>query len=134
MPEEEWETFLQTLREPLPTTFRISPSGAFANALREQIKGRVRDFFVGTKEMDEGALEPPRTLPWYPDELAWHVSIGRKDLRKSVTYERFQRFLVNQTSTGHITRQEAVSMIPPLFLDVQPHHKVLLRVRAASCR
>ena len=26
---------------------------------------------------------------------------------------------------GNITRQEAVSMIPPLLLDVQPHHKVL---------
>ena len=26
---------------------------------------------------------------------------------------------------GHITRQEAVSMIPPLLMDVKPHHRVL---------
>ncbi len=26
---------------------------------------------------------------------------------------------------GNISRQEAVSMIPPLLLDVKPHHKVL---------
>ena len=26
---------------------------------------------------------------------------------------------------GSITRQEAVSMVPPLFLDVEPHHRVL---------
>jgi 16S rRNA C967 or C1407 C5-methylase (RsmB/RsmF family) len=26
---------------------------------------------------------------------------------------------------GNISRQEAVSMIPPLMLDVQPHHIVL---------
>ena len=26
---------------------------------------------------------------------------------------------------GNISRQETVSMIPPLVLDVQPHHKVL---------
>lgn len=25
---------------------------------------------------------------------------------------------------GNISRQETVSMIPPLLLDVQPHHKV----------
>ena len=25
---------------------------------------------------------------------------------------------------GNISRQEAVSMIPPLLLDVKPHHKV----------
>jgi len=27
---------------------------------------------------------------------------------------------------GNISRQEAVSMLPPLFLDVLPHHKVYL--------
>jgi multisite-specific tRNA:(cytosine-C5)-methyltransferase len=26
---------------------------------------------------------------------------------------------------GYITRQEAVSMLPPLFLDVRPEHRVL---------
>lgn len=30
-----------------------------------------------------------------------------------------------ETETGSISRQEAVSMIPPLVLDVKPHHKVL---------
>ena len=29
------------------------------------------------------------------------------------------------TYIGNISRQETVSMIPPLVLDVQPHHKVL---------
>ena len=28
------------------------------------------------------------------------------------------------TVKGNISRQEAVSMLPPLLLDVQPHHKV----------
>lgn len=28
------------------------------------------------------------------------------------------------TLQGNISRQEAVSMLPPLFLDVEPHHKV----------
>jgi 16S rRNA C967 or C1407 C5-methylase (RsmB/RsmF family) len=26
---------------------------------------------------------------------------------------------------GNISRQEAVSMIPPLFMDIKPHHKIL---------
>jgi multisite-specific tRNA:(cytosine-C5)-methyltransferase len=38
---------------------------------------------------------------------------------------RFQHFLVYETDAGNISRQEAVSMIPPLLLDVQPHHYVL---------
>jgi hypothetical protein len=28
------------------------------------------------------------------------------------------------TDAGSISRQEAVSMVPPLFMDVQPHHRV----------
>lgn len=31
-----------------------------------------------------------------------------------------------ENAAGSITRQEAVSMIPPLFLDVQPHHRVCM--------
>ena len=27
---------------------------------------------------------------------------------------------------GNISRQEAVSMLPPLVIDIQPHHKVTL--------
>ncbi|RKO95493.1 S-adenosyl-L-methionine-dependent methyltransferase, partial [Caulochytrium protostelioides] len=34
-------------------------------------------------------------------------------------------FLVAETEVGNISRQEAVSMVPPLFLDVQPGHIVL---------
>jgi len=33
--------------------------------------------------------------------------------------------LVTETDAGNITRQEAVSMLPPLLLDVKPHHSVL---------
>jgi hypothetical protein len=32
--------------------------------------------------------------------------------------------LVAETEVGNISRQEAVSMIPPLLLDVQPQHWV----------
>lgn len=33
-------------------------------------------------------------------------------------------FMKRENDSGGITRQEAVSMVPPLFLDVQPHHRV----------
>lgn len=35
------------------------------------------------------------------------------------SFERLIQFV-----QGNISRQEAVSMLPPLFLDVQSHHKV----------
>ena len=73
---------------------------------------------------DEESLAPPRTLPWYPEENAWHLSVGRRELRKSSSLGPFHELLVQESATGNVTRQEAVSMLPPLFLDVHPDHKV----------
>ena len=39
--------------------------------------------------------------------------------------KKLHTFLVSETETGYISRQEAVSMIPPLLLDVRSHHAVL---------
>lgn len=125
VPEEEWETFIATLRKPLATTFRINGSGQFAHEIRDQMQ---RDFFDQLKsgvEVDGGVVEPVRALAWYPDNLAWHLNYSRMQIRKMPILERIHEFLKLENEIGSITRQEAVSMIPPLFLDVQPHHKVL---------
>lgn len=39
--------------------------------------------------------------------------------------QAFRDFLMHHTSEGNITRQEAVSMIPALLLDIQREHRVL---------
>lgn len=46
-------------------------------------------------------------------------------IRKFPPFAAFQKFLVSETSVGNISRQEVVSMIPPLLMDVQPGHVVL---------
>ena len=43
IPDEEWPAFLETLRTPLPITFRINGSGKFAFELREKFEN---DFFA----------------------------------------------------------------------------------------
>ena len=42
--------------------------------------------------------------------------------------------MIRENEAGGITRQEVVSMIPPLLLDVQPSHKVLVAGRPLSRR
>jgi multisite-specific tRNA:(cytosine-C5)-methyltransferase len=79
----------------------------------------------------------------YPNGLAWQLNVPKKALRRSPEFKIFHSFLVFETevvrlnisyahdnslsalSKGNITRQEAVSMLPPLFLGVEPHHVVL---------
>jgi len=46
-------------------------------------------------------------------------------IRRFGPFASFQQFLVSETSVGNISRQEAVSMIPPLLLDVRPGMTVL---------
>ena len=69
-------------------------------------------------------LEAPRTLPWYPDALGWHMAFSRAQLRKLPILKQVHELIIRENDAGAITRQEAVSMIPPLLLDVQAHHRV----------
>ena len=46
-------------------------------------------------------------------------------IRKFPPFSAFQKFLVSETSVGNISRQEVVSMIPPLLMDLRPGMTVL---------
>lgn len=46
-------------------------------------------------------------------------------IRKFPPFAAFQKFLVSETSVGNISRQEVVSMIPPLVMDLKPGMTVL---------
>ncbi|XP_072267978.1 RNA cytosine C(5)-methyltransferase NSUN2 [Pyxicephalus adspersus] len=124
VPEGEWEQFMSALREPLPATIRITGYKSHAkeilHCLKEKFFKELQDL-----EVDGQKIEAPLPLSWYPDELAWHTNLSRKIIRKSPDLEKFHQFLISETESGNISRQEAVSMIPPVLLNVQPHHKIL---------
>lgn len=73
----------------------------------------------------QATLSPSR----YPGGLAWQLRLSRTDIRRSEALYKLHNFLVAETAAGGVSRQEAVSMIPPVLLDVQPHHKVDYTVR-----
>ncbi|KAK1126126.1 hypothetical protein K0M31_004767 [Melipona bicolor] len=132
VPEEQWDSFINTMRKNLPVAFRITGSKVEAKALLETIKG---DFFKGilTTHMEDDSKNNEETkskdilqcLPFYPDGLAWQLQLTRKDIRRSEAYFRLHNFLIVETESGNISRQEVVSMVPPLVLDVKSNHKVL---------
>lgn len=124
VPDGEFEEFMEAMREPLPATIRITGYKSHAkeilHTLKEKYFKEIQDL-----EIDGQKIEAPQALSWYPDELAWHTNMSRKILRKSPLLEKFHQFLVSETESGNISRQEAVSMIPPLLLKIEPHHKIL---------
>ncbi|XP_061616511.1 RNA cytosine C(5)-methyltransferase NSUN2 [Phyllopteryx taeniolatus] len=124
VPEGEFEQFMDAMREPLPATIRITGYKSHAKEILHCLKEKYfKD--IQELEIDGQKIEAPQPLSWYPDEQAWHTNMSRKIIRKSPLLEKFHQFLVSETESGNISRQEAVSMIPPLLLKIEPHHKIL---------
>lgn len=83
VPDGEWDRFMETLRNSLPATFRItSTTNNDAFCLKQCLQER---FFTELHkiEVDGERVPMPQPIPWYPDDLAWHVSLSKKFIRKS---------------------------------------------------
>ncbi|KAF9890345.1 hypothetical protein FE257_006011 [Aspergillus nanangensis] len=121
---EDQEEFWNALRRDLPNSFRFTGSRGHALAVQE----RLKEFYIPeiTSIKYEGnAVEPPRPVPWYPDQLAWSMTTPKQVIRRFAPFASFQKFLVAETDIGNISRQEVVSMIPPLLMDLRPGMTVL---------
>ena len=89
---------------------------------------RLKDHYIPeitSIEFGGEPVEPPSLISWFPDQLAWQMTTPKNVVRRFAPFASFQKFLVSETSVGNISRQEAVSMIPPLLMDVRPGMTVL---------
>eukprot|EP01036_Dinobryon_divergens_P049878 gene49878-66812_t len=84
------------LKSPLPACFRLNSDYEFSSELRKQLESIVKNAISIDND-----LKPLTEMEWYPSGNAFKLDCG------------------------NITRQEAVSMVPPIALDVQPHHKCI---------
>lgn len=124
IPEGEFEEFMGALRTGLPSTFRITGNRQTAMAVQRHLEEVLVPSLP--RETAEGlALPVPEKIDWYPEGLGWNMLNDRKAIRSQASYAAFHEWLKAATENGDISRQEAVSMIPPLLLDVQPDHLVL---------
>ncbi|CAN0181190.1 unnamed protein product, partial [Ectocarpus fasciculatus] len=120
MPKEEWPVFMNTLKEPLPACFRIHSDCSF----KDQVKKQLLELLEAPMVIEGKEVKAVRELPWYAGGLAYRLGCDRRFIRKQPHLAEFHKWLTGLMESGNITRQEAVSMLPPLFLDVQPKHLV----------
>lgn len=123
-PEEQWDEFKTVCQSPLPLTFRITGSRKHALEVLHMFKERHLPNLTNV-EFEGEMLKAPLELPWYPNHLAWQIDVPKTVIRKNEQFAKTQRFLVIENAVGNISRQEAVSMIPPIVLEVEPQHSVL---------
>jgi multisite-specific tRNA:(cytosine-C5)-methyltransferase len=113
------------LRRDLPNSFRFCGSKGHALAVKKLLQTRYIPEITKIEHNDGRSIDPPEPVPWYPDSLAWWMTTPKTVVRKFPPFAAFQKFLVSETSIGNISRQEVVSMIPPLLMDLRPGMTVL---------
>ena len=68
-------------------------------------------------------VTPAKSIPYVPH--GYQMSVCRNTIRRNVGLKEFHEWLKIQTEAGFVTRQETVSMIPPVVLSAEPHHTIL---------
>lgn len=101
VPLDEWEAFVEAMRAPLPTTFRITSGKPTSRQLLDAMHTTFLPYLSNVTFEGE-KVTPPHQLEWYPEGLGWHLDVRKNVLRKSPEFKRFQQFLVHET-------EEAVS-------------------------
>jgi multisite-specific tRNA:(cytosine-C5)-methyltransferase len=64
-------------------------------------------------------------VKWYPDDLTFSMNVSREGLRRSETLKNLHKMIQAASECGMVIRQELVSMLPPLFLDLKSSDLVL---------
>ena len=120
IPPEEFEQFVETLKVALPASFRIQMSLPECELVNEYIN---KEYISKLAEITDGSIKAPGKLDFVP--YGYQGDASRAMMRSNPILRDLQQFLVNETEIGVISRQETVSMIPPLLLDVKSDHFVL---------
>ena len=103
--------FLRCVQLPLPTTFWINEMDAKASLVNDLIK-EFHSFI--------------KPLEWYPNpKKAWRVAASRSELKEDPLLRELHKRLVLFSTLGVIYRQEEVSMIPVVLLNVEGGEKCL---------
>jgi 16S rRNA C967 or C1407 C5-methylase (RsmB/RsmF family) len=112
---QKWRT---TISKILPSSFRIGKDVPVA--LREQMEAELKEC-CKTATGEYGDVV--RQLKFLPH--AYQLSLDRATIRKTPELEKLKNWLKAQTESGFISRQETVSMIPPVVLAPNPSDLVL---------
>mmetsp|Transcript_31637 Transcript_31637/g.58858 ORF Transcript_31637/g.58858 Transcript_31637/m.58858 type:complete len:798 (+) Transcript_31637:39-2432(+) len=121
--EADYDLFLKALRTTLPACFRINSN--IDEYTADELKSELMEFVGKTQVLDGKEIKALESLQWYPQGNGYKIGTDRKTIRKLAGLEPLHKWMIRNTDSGNITRQEAVSMVPPLALNAQACHKCL---------
>eukprot|EP00796_Vickermania_ingenoplastis_P002339 gene2339-1470_t len=117
VPNEEWEAFAASMRSGLPMSVRINTAPAYvkwSDGVSRYLRGQLEHLMDVT------------CMPFFlPPGTAFQCDISRGNLKRNEAFRTIKKVIAALNEAGYLTRQETVSMLPPLLLDVKPGHRVL---------
>ena len=122
---EKFEELLSKLREKLPCVFRISKAHHFHEGYKKLL---LDDSFRKSLLGDQSNLIKIelKNLTTFKEwlNLVYNININRMELKKNDLLKNFHKFIQFGVDGGVISRQEAVSMIPPMLMQTSPIDKI----------
>lgn len=117
VPEAEWDAFLTSMRTGLPMSVRINVSQGYirqAPGLASYLQHQLSN-----------CLEVRRIPFFLPSGCAFQCDVSRGHLKRNSNFKVIKKAIAALNEGGYLTRQETVSMLPPLLLQVEPGQRVL---------
>jgi hypothetical protein len=138
---DEANRWMTTIKRILPASFRIGVDvdPIVRKCLEQELEelvGQEMDLIMEGTTMTGGdttitkttshtiRLAPAKRISFVPH--AYQLAIDRHTIRKNPSLTKLFTWLKIQTEAGFVTRQETVSMIPPVVMDIKSHHHVLV--------
>lgn len=123
--DDEFDKFMSVMKTALPVTFRITGFRQQNRDLLSLLQENYLHSLIGKSTSDSDDEISVVPLKWYPGQTAWQINSTRLAIRKTPKLKELQKFLVTENEAGNLSRQEAVSMLPPLVLDIKEYHNIL---------
>ena len=124
----EYGEFEEYLRSPLPICVRLCKNN---QVVFDKCLHALHNLAQVNRSEDDGCHEKlAEEITWLVKSCsveapyAWQINATQK-LLNTGNIKLLYNVLIEHIALGHITRQEVVSMLPVVFLDVQPQHAIL---------
>lgn len=117
VPEEDWNAFVGAMRRSLPMSLRVNIADNYrehAGKLAAWLKWQLSSLF-----------ESADISFFLPEGYAFQCDVSRGVLKRDTALKKWKEIISALNEGGYITRQETVSMLPPVLLQVEPGHRVL---------
>lgn len=123
--DEEFALFLDKLREKLPSVFRINVSNPFWKEFRANLVDQVyQKKYINQEGLIDIKVKNLTGQPEFMD-LVFNMDVSRGELKRNEGMTKFHKFIQGNVDSGLISRQEAVSMIPPMIIQPKPNQFIL---------